>query len=77
MKKKQRTVLVQYPQHQRYVVHSLRQAFGKLAGWTFAETRTELEDGIVPDLQWSDYDEIDWDELTAERLVNSYVIRKG
>lgn len=75
--KRQRVALVQYPAHQQYVVDSLRLAFQGVEGWNLTTTRSELQHGQVPDLQWSDYDEIDWDALQNGTLVNSYVIRKG
>lgn len=77
--KRARTALIAYPPSQAYVVDSLRRAFkAKLADWTIVSTRDQLADGAKPDLQWSDYDEIDWDWVMDERtLVNSYAIRKA
>lgn len=73
--KKQRVALVQYPPSQQYIIASLQLVFDKLEGWTLTTSRADVEG--TPDLQWSDYDEIDWDVLKPTTLVNSYVIRKG
>ncbi|ORY85290.1 tubulin-tyrosine ligase family-domain-containing protein [Leucosporidium creatinivorum] len=73
--KKQRVALARYPASQQYIIDSLRLAFAKHSDWTLITNRAEVEG--APDLQWSDYDEIDWDVLKDGTLVNSYVIRKG
>ena len=73
--KKQRVALVQYPQSQQYIIDSLQLAFDKVEGWTLATSRADVEG--TPDLQWSDYDEIDWDLLQPKTMANSYAIRKG
>lgn len=72
----QRTALVQYPASQSYVVDSLRTAFARqLPDWTLV---TSPADGTKPDLQWSDYDEFDWDLAMDDRtLLNSFAIRKA
>ncbi|GAA6047142.1 hypothetical protein JCM3770_006921 [Rhodotorula araucariae] len=75
--RKQRTALVQYPGSQAYVVDSLRTAFQRqLASW---RVLTEpASDGEKPDLQWSDYDELDWDlAMDGATLLNSFAIRKA
>jgi tubulin--tyrosine ligase len=76
---RQRTALVLYPANQNYVLDSLKTAFAaKLPHWRIASSRNDLADGTKPDLQWSDYDEIDWDWVMDENtLVNSYAIRKA
>ncbi|GJN91569.1 hypothetical protein Rhopal_004592-T1 [Rhodotorula paludigena] len=77
--KRTRTALVQYPPSQRYVVDSLRTAFSRqLPGWTLFTSAAELADGQKVDLQWSDYDALDWDLAQDEHtLLNSFCIRKG
>lgn len=76
---KRRVALVQYPPSQAFVLASLLPAIAnELPGWKVVTTRDELDAGEVPDLQWSDYDELDWDSgLEEGRIANSYVIRKG
>ncbi|BGP44731.1 putative tubulin--tyrosine ligase pby1 [Rhodotorula kratochvilovae] len=75
--KKQRTALVQYPDSQAYVVASVRTAFARqLADWQILAA--PAEDGTRPDLQWSDYDELDWDTAMDDAtLLNSFAIRKA
>ncbi|KAI5477229.1 hypothetical protein MNV49_006602 [Pseudohyphozyma bogoriensis] len=76
-----RTLLTVYPSGQSYTTASLRAAFSELLpDWQIATSRDEFAAGTTPDCQWSDYDEIDWDEGMSpahKRLVNSYVIRKS
>ncbi|GAA6036636.1 hypothetical protein JCM8097_001264 [Rhodosporidiobolus ruineniae] len=74
----QKTALVLYPDSQRYVVDSLRTAFDQqLPNFRFLTSRDQLG-GDKPSLQWSDYDELDWDVAMDERtLLNSYAIRKA
>lgn len=74
---RKRTALVQYPASQAYVVDSLRTAFARqLPDWTVVHS--PAADGTKPDLQWSDYDELDWDIAIDDRtLLNSYAIRKA
>ncbi|GAA5834459.1 hypothetical protein JCM9279_004322 [Rhodotorula babjevae] len=74
---RRRTALVQYPASQAYVVSSLRRAFARqLPDWTLVDS--PAADGSKPDLQWSDYDELDWDLAMDDRtLLNSYAIRKA
>ncbi|KDE06070.1 tubulin-tyrosine ligase [Microbotryum lychnidis-dioicae p1A1 Lamole] len=75
---RRRVALVQYPRSQDDVVKALRRAFEAHPEWSM-QTTTTSDDQI--DLQWSDYDQIDWDLVEGAqgktRLVNSYVIRKG
>lgn len=72
-----RTALIQYPTSQSYILDSLRVAFNQLPHWTLYTNRAQLEEKS-PDLQWSDYDELDWDAAAQEdHLLNSYAIRKG
>ncbi|BGO99256.1 putative tubulin--tyrosine ligase pby1 [Rhodotorula toruloides] len=75
---KPRKALVLYPESQRYVVDSLRSAFAqRLPDWTFISQEDDL-DGDKPDLQFCDYDALNFDWTMDERtLLNSYVIRKG
>ncbi|GAA5826902.1 hypothetical protein JCM11251_002151 [Rhodosporidiobolus azoricus] len=75
----QRTALVLYPASQSYVVDSLRAAFEQqLPEWRICTSRDQVEEGQKPDLQWSDYDELDWDwAMDENRLLNSYAIRKA
>ncbi|GAA5851498.1 hypothetical protein JCM5353_001602 [Sporobolomyces roseus] len=74
-----RTVLILYPASQDYVVDSLRKSFSEqLPEWSLLTDRTQLEQDQKPDLQWSDYDELDWDwAMDDERLLNSFAIRKA
>ncbi|GAA5922596.1 uncharacterized protein JCM15063_003357 [Sporobolomyces koalae] len=74
-----RTALIAYPASQSYVVDSLREAFAQqLPQWTLATSRDELDLDQRPDLQWSDYDELDWDwAMDESRLLNSFAIRKA
>lgn len=74
-----RTALVHYPASQSYVVSSLRQAFNEqLPDWNVLTDRTQLEQDQKPDIQWSDYDELDWDwAMDDKRLLNSFAIRKA
>ncbi|GAA5861511.1 hypothetical protein JCM3774_000275 [Rhodotorula dairenensis] len=74
-----RTALVLYPESQSYVLDSLKTAFAaKLPHWRIASSRDRLAPGTKPDLQWSDYDELDWDWVMDElTLANSYAIRKA
>ncbi|GAA6015186.1 hypothetical protein JCM11491_000497 [Sporobolomyces phaffii] len=76
---RERTALVSYPTSQAYVVESLRKAFAQqLAHWTLLTSRDELAPGQKPDLQWSDYDELDWDwAMDDQTLLNSFAIRKA
>jgi len=71
--------LILYPASQSYVVNSLRQAFNEqLPEWRLLTDRTQLEQDQKPDLQWSDYDELDWDwAMDDKRLLNSFAIRKA
>ncbi|GAA6058550.1 hypothetical protein JCM10212_006989 [Sporobolomyces blumeae] len=76
---KPRTVLVQYPESQSYVVESLRTAFAQHPRpYSLVTDPADLEPGEKPDVQWSDYDELDWDLAMDDRtLLNSYAIRKA
>ncbi|BGP12675.1 hypothetical protein JCM10213_008812 [Rhodosporidiobolus nylandii] len=73
-----RTALLLYPDSQGYVVASLKSAFAQqLPAWRVLTSRDQLDEG-KPDLQWSDYDELDWDwAMDERRLLNSYAIRKA
>jgi hypothetical protein len=75
---KQRRALVLYPDSQRYVVDSLRSAFAqRLPDWKFISQEDDL-DGDKPDLQFCDYDALEFDWAMDERTqLSSYVIRKG
>ncbi|GAA5859631.1 hypothetical protein JCM1840_006381 [Sporobolomyces johnsonii] len=77
--KRSRTALVLYPKSQRYVVNSIRTAFAKqLPDWQLLTDRSQLDPAHKPDLQWSDYDELDWDwAMDDSRQLNSYAIRKA
>jgi len=74
-----KTALILYPDSQAYVVQSLRKAFiEQLPDWRLLTDRAQLEQGQKPDLQWSDYDELDWDwAMDEKRLLNSFAIRKA
>ncbi|GAA5950439.1 hypothetical protein JCM3765_004548 [Sporobolomyces pararoseus] len=76
---KGKTALILYPQSQSYVVDSLRTAFNQqLPEWHFSTSRDQLSEGQKPELQWSDYDELDWDwAMDEKRLLNSFAIRKA
>ncbi|CEQ42110.1 SPOSA6832_03885 [Sporobolomyces salmonicolor] len=77
--KRSRTALVLYPESQIYVVESLRTAFAKqLPDWQLLTDRSQLDRDQKPDLQWCDYDELDWDwAMDDSRQLNSYAIRKA
>lgn len=77
--KRQRIALVQYPPSQLFVLESLLPALQQeLPTWRIVTRRSDLAAGEVPDLQWGDYDELDWDEaMQPGRMCNSYLIRKG
>ncbi|KAL8278567.1 hypothetical protein RQP46_009059 [Phenoliferia psychrophenolica] len=74
--KRQRVALVSYPPSQRFVLDSLLPALSnELPAWRIL---TSPDSSIVPDLQWGDYDMLNWDTgLAPEHLTNSYLIRKG
>ncbi|GAA6004314.1 hypothetical protein JCM10207_000664 [Rhodosporidiobolus poonsookiae] len=84
---RQRTALVQYPTSQAYVVKSLESAFARsLPNFRLLTSTDNLkrngQDGndtaTKPDLQWSDYDALDWDwAMDEQTLLNSYAIRKA
>ncbi|KAK4058085.1 putative tubulin--tyrosine ligase pby1 [Microbotryomycetes sp. JL221] len=83
--KRQKTVVSVYPQSQSYVQQSLERAFSHvreefLFSATSGSSGSTSSTAATPkqaDVEWSDYDEIDWDSLRPNKLVNSYVIRKG
>ena len=74
-----KTALVLYPASQSYVVETLRTAFSQQPEpWNFYTDRNDLEPDEKPDVQWSDYDELDWDwAMDDARLLNSFAIRKA
>ena len=74
--KRQRVALVSYPSSQGFVLESLLPALAnELPEWRITTTRDEDE---VPDLQWGDYDMLDWDAgLQPGHMCSSYLIRKG
>lgn len=78
-REKGKTALVLYPESQSYVVDSLRTAFNQqLPEWHFSTSRDQLAEGQKPELQWSDYDALDWDwAMDEKRLLNSFAIRKA
>lgn len=77
----QRTVLISYPDSQYYVKHSLINCFNLFnKDWSIVTTAPLLDTGTAPppDLQWSDYDHINWHHLDLpHHLINSYTIRKS
>ncbi|GAA5870185.1 hypothetical protein JCM16303_001918 [Sporobolomyces ruberrimus] len=75
----ERIALIVYPGSQSYVVDTLRTAFAQqLPRWKVLTDKTQLVDDEVPDLQWSDYDELDWDwAMKEDKLLNSFAIRKA
>ncbi|GAA5841998.1 hypothetical protein JCM3766R1_005718 [Sporobolomyces carnicolor] len=74
-----KTALVLYPASQSYVVETLRTAFSQQPEpWNFYTDRNDLKPDEKPDVQWSDYDELDWDwAMDDARLLNSFAIRKA
>lgn len=72
---KQKRALVLYPESQAYTTQALVKAFKKiLPDWT-VETSRSAE--VLYDLQYADYDDIDWDAAEdSKTLVNSYMLRK-
>lgn len=76
-KMENRTALIEWPGND-YITSSLRRAFAAvLPGWSLCESAKELE-GRNADLQFSDYDLLDWDAgMKSGNLVSSYVIRKA
>ncbi|SCV68708.1 BQ2448_829 [Microbotryum intermedium] len=76
---RRRVALVQYPRSQDDVVKALRRIFDSHPEWSMQTTASTQDEHV--DLQWSDYDQIDWDLVDGDegkrRLVNSYAIRKG
>lgn len=71
-----RLALVDYPPSQRYMINILLECFRKLLpNWEIATVKESV--GRLPDLQWSDYDEMDFDAVKdPRRMLSSYVIRK-
>lgn len=71
----QRHALVLYPETESYTTKALLKAFKSvLPNWT---VHTARKDNLQYDLQYSDYDEIDWDAAECSTtLTNSYMLRK-
>lgn len=67
--------LVDYPDSQSYTTQALVKAFKKvLPDWDVETSRSPEE---LYDLQFADYDAIDWDAAeNPKTLVNSYMLRK-
>lgn len=74
----QRQLRVDFPAEQSYTSSCLRRVAARVldpALWTITEDPT-----AAADVQWSDYDAIDWDAADRDpksHLVNSYAIRKA
>ncbi|KAM0793185.1 hypothetical protein ACM66B_000656 [Microbotryomycetes sp. NB124-2] len=79
--KRQRTVISVYPESQQYVQASIKRALGHVPDLFKLQVSNDATQAAAhqqtADVQWSDYDEINWDALALHKLVNSYVIRKG
>jgi len=71
----QKRALVLYPEAQSYTTQALSKAFEKiLPDWNVERSRSSE---ILYDLQYADYDSIDWDAAEdSKTLVNSYMLRK-
>lgn len=67
--------LVLYPETQSYTTQALVKAFKKtLPDW---DVETDRRSNDLYDLQFADYDAIDWDAAeNTKTLVNSYMLRK-
>lgn len=72
-----RTALLEWPRND-YITLSLRRAFAAvLPAWSVVEQSEQLQ-GRNPDLQFSDYDLLDWDTgMQRGNMLSSYVIRKS
>lgn len=72
---KQNHALVLYPDTQDYTTQALVKAFKKiLPAWNIHTTR---DAEVLYDLQYADYDDIDWDAAeNSKTLANSYMLRK-
>lgn len=72
---KQRRALVLYPDTEAYTTEALLKAFRSiLPDW---QVETSRDSKVLYDLQYADYDAIDWDAAEDSRtLVNSYMLRK-
>jgi hypothetical protein len=72
---KQNHALVLYPDGQDYTTQALVKAFKKVLPEWNVDTSRDAE--VLYDLQYADYDDIDWDAAeNPETLVNSYMLRK-
>jgi hypothetical protein len=73
-----RTVLIEYPSTQSYVINILTKSFQKLLpSWTILTSRSDRADTEL-DLEWSDYDQLDFDSVVNQRkMISSYMIRKA
>ena len=72
---KQNHALVLYPDGQDYTTQALVKAFKKVLPEWDVDTSRDAE--VLYDLQYADYDDIDWDAAeNPETLVNSYMLRK-
>lgn len=74
-----RICLVEYPASQGYTTSSIASAFAsELPSWRVLTNRAQLSDGETVSVEWSDYDNLDWDAASSGQvLVNSYAIRKA
>lgn len=71
----ERHALVLYPETETYTTQALVKAFKKILPDWHVDTSRHSE--ILYDLQYADYDAIDWDAAeNAKTLVNSYMLRK-
>ncbi|KAK9896264.1 tubulin-tyrosine ligase [Cystobasidium minutum MCA 4210] len=72
----ERHALVLYPETETYTTQALVKAFKKILPDWHVDTSRHSE--ILYDLQYADYDAIDWDAAeNAKTLVNSYMLRKA
>lgn len=71
----QRRALVLYPDTEAYTTEALLKAFKSiLPDW---QVDTSRGSNVLYDLQYADYDAIDWDAAEdPQTLVNSYMLRK-
>lgn len=69
------TCRIDYPASQHYVTNALRRAVATvLPRWLILDHDSSEE----PNLQFSDYDALNWDLLSLpQRQLSSYVIRKA
>lgn len=71
----QRRAVVLYPETEAYTTQALVKAFKEILPDWNVQTSRDAE--VIYDLQYADYDAIDWDAAEDDKtLVNSYMLRK-